>query len=458
MISRPGSAGVRTRVSCAEVWPGRAVGRASVSGVKVPRGSAVWARRGIIAVVLIAAAVIPGRASSQGSSKHCLGSSCTPDGSILWTHRLPGRWVAENGVAGTVPVSGDAYVTASENLAVLADGTLVAAYDARTGEAAWDTVLTGFAPGAVIVSVRAWSSVVAVGVEVPAASGSESWREAILSAATGLQLRSFPSSQLGGAVWAGKSSVVIVGTSAVTSYATTTGHVLWRRGIGRVAQAWKVSGRDLYVEQSVGGYLSASPVTALRRIDLQSGSEQAVRPDGPAFAGTLVAVVSGVALFSGASGLSGYSAQTGRLLWPLSARQQTPGTLELIDSYRRTAYVSSGNALTGLDVYTGQPASDPVRALSASLYAVTRGVALGLDQAQGDLGEAWGYDVVTHRVVWTSAALPWPHFFVDPAGLGGSVSSPLDITLLTTCAAVGTASGNNAAAPCLRPELAAIRY
>jgi hypothetical protein len=428
-----------------------------VSGVKVPRGTAVWTRRGIIAVVLIAAAVIPGRASSQ-ASKHCQGPDCTADGSILWTHRLPGRWVVENGVAGTVPLSGDAYVAAGENLAVLGDGTLVAAYEAGTGESAWDTVLTGFAPGAVIVSVRTWSSVVAVGVEVPATDGGESWREVILSAATGLQLWSLPSSQLGGAVWAGKSSVVIVGPGAVTSYSITTGRVLWRRGIGRVAQAWKVSGRDLYVEQTAGGYLSASPVTGLRRIDLQNGSERAVKPDGRAFAGTLVGVVGGVALFAGADGLSGYSAQSGRLLWPLSARQQIPGTLELIDSYRRTAYVSSGNALTGLDVHTGRAASDPVRALSASLYAVTRGVALGLDQAQGDLGEAWGYDVVTHRVVWTSTALPWPHFFVDPTGLSGSVSSPRDITLLTTCAAAGTASGSNAATPCLRPELAAIRY
>jgi hypothetical protein len=428
-----------------------------LSGVKVPRGSAVWTRRGIIAVVLIAAAVIPGRASSQ-ASKHCLGARCAPDGSILWTHRLPGKWVAENGVAGTVPLSGDAYVAATENLAVLGDGTLVAAYDATTGESAWDSVLTGFGPGAVIVSVRAWSSVVAIGVEAPAAYGIESWHEVILSAVTGDQLRSFPSSQLGGAVWAGKSSVVIVGTSAVTSYATATGRVLWRRFTGRVAQAWKVSGRYLYVEQSAGGYLSPSPVTGLRSIDLMTGSERAVRPTGRAFAGTLAGVVGGVALFAGANGLSGYSAGSGRLLWPLSVRQEMPGTLELIDSVRQTAYVSTGNTLTGLDVHTGRAVSDPVRALSASLYAITQGVALGLDQAQGDLGEAWGYDVLSHRVVWTSAALPWAHFFVDPTGLGGSVSSPRDITLLTTCAAAGAASGNNAAAPCLRPELAAIKY
>ncbi len=371
---------------------------------------------------------------------------------------LPGRWVAEDGVTGTVPESGDAYVAANANLAVLGDGALVAAYHARTGEPVWDSVLTGFGSGAAIVSVRAWPAVVAVGVEVPAASGGESWYAVIFSAATGTQLWSYPSAQLGGAVWAGKSSIVVIGTSAVTSYARATGRVLWRQATGRVAQAWKVSGRYLYMEETVGGYLSSSPVTALRRIDLQTGAEQAIRPRGRAFAGALAGVVGGVALFAGADGLSGYSAQSGRLLWPLSARQQRPGTLELIDSSTQTVYVSSGNTMVGLSARTGTAVSNPVPALSASLYAITNGVALGLDQAQGDLGEAWGYDVVTRRVVWTSAALPWPHFFVDPTGLGGSVSSPRGITLLTTCAAQGAASGNNAAPPCLRPELAAIRY
>jgi hypothetical protein len=401
--------------------------------------------------------VIPGRASSL-ASRHCLGSRCASAGSILWTHRLPGSWVAENGVTGTVPASGDAYVAANANLVVLGDGTLVAAYHAGTGESAWDTVLTGFGPGAAITSVRAWPLEVAVGVEVPAASGGQSWYQVTFSAATGAQLRSYPSAQLGGAVWAGRSTTVIVGASAVTSYDSATGRVLWRRFTGRVAQAWKVSGHYLYVEVTVGGDLSSSPVTALRRIDLETGTERAVRPPGRAFAGTLAGVTGGVALFAGADGLTGYSAQSGRLLWPVSARLRRPGTLELIDSSTQTAYVSSGGTLIGLNARTGLAVSGPVPALSASLYAITGGVALGLDQAQGGLGEAWGYDVMSHRVVWTSAALPWPHFFVDATGLGGSVSSPRGITLLTTCAAQGSASGNNAAAPCLRPELAAIKY
>ncbi len=428
-----------------------------MSGVKVPRGVATWTRRGILAVVLVAAAVIPGHASSQ-ASKHCLGARCAPEGSILWTHRLPGHWVAEDGVTGTVPADADAYVAANADLAVLGYGTLVAAYHARTGESAWDQVISGFGPGAAIVSVRAWPTMVAVGLEVPVADGSQGWYEVILSATTGAQLGTYPSAQLGGAVWAGKSTVVVVGASAVTSYAKATGRVVWRRATGQVAQTWKVSGRYLYIEETSGGSLSSSPVTALRQIDLQTGGERAIRPAGRAFAGTLVGIVGGVALFEGSGGLSGYSAQSGRLLWPLSARLQQPGTLELIDSSKPIVYVSSGDTLTGLNVSTGLPVSGPVPALSASLYAINSGVALGLDQAQGDLGEAWGYNVMSHRVVWTSAGLPWPHFFVDPTGLGGSISSPRGITLLTTCAAQGAASGNNAPAPCLRPELAAIKY
>jgi hypothetical protein len=455
VISRPGNAGVRTRALLGGL--ARSRGWKGVCQVKVSRGSATWARRGILAVVLVAAAVIPGHASSE-ASKHCPGERCAPTGSILWTRGLPGQWVAEDGVTGTVPESGDAYVAANANLAVLGDGTLVAAYHARTGEPLWDSLLTGFGPGAAIVSLRAWPAVVAVGVEVPATSGEQSWYAVIFSAGTGAQLASYPSAQLGGAVWAGKSSVVVVGSSAVTSYANATGRALWRQATGRVAQAWKVSGRYLYIEETAGGYLSSSPVTALRRIDLQNGAEQSIRPPGRAFAGTLAGVVGGVALFAGTDGLSGYSAQSGRLLWPLSSRQHQPGTLELIDTSTQTVYVSSGDTLIGLNVRTGKAVSRPVPALSASLYAITRGVALGLDQAEGDLGEAWGYDVVTRRVVWTSAALPWPHFFVDPTGLGGSVSSPRGITLLTTCAAQGAASGSNAATPCLRPQLTAIKY
>jgi hypothetical protein len=42
------------------------------------------------------------------------------------------------------------------------------------------------------------------------------------------------------------------------------------------------------------------------------------------------------------------------------------------------------------------------------------------------------------RVIWNSAALPWPHFFADPfapgeSGLGGSAAASGGMVVLTTC-------------------------
>jgi outer membrane protein assembly factor BamB len=361
--------------------------------------------------------------------------------------------VAQDGVGGTAPASGDAYVGVTTSIAVLGYGTSVSAYAARTGAPAWDTALAGLPPGAAIVSVRAWPAIVAVGVQAPTAQGGQSRSEVILSAATGAQIRTYPAAPFGGAVRADRVSTVIVGPSAVTSYANATGRVLWRRAIGKVAQTWKVDGPYLYVAETAGGYLSSSPVTALRRIDLRTGAERAIRPAGAAFAGSLAGAVGGVVLFSASAGLSAYSAQTGELLWP-----RRSAVLELIDQSPQVVYVSTGNAIVGLDANTDEPVGRPVSQLGESLYAIRNGVALGLDQAQGGLGEAWGYDMATRKVVWTSPSLPWPHFFVDPAGLGGSMGPPGGITVLTTCAAQGSAGTGNTPARCARPELAAIRY
>ena len=90
--------------------------------------------------------------------------------------------------------------------------------------------------------------------------------------------------------------------------------------------------------------------------------------------------------------------------------------------------------------------------MAAGLYAIRQGVALGLDQ--GALGVAWGYDMQTRRVVWTSGALPWPHFFVDSSGLGGSAGQDSSVTLVAICAA----EGGGVPAACAHPELTAIKY
>ena len=49
---------------------------------------------------------------------------------------------------------------------------------------------------------------------------------------------------------------------------------------------------------------------------------------------------------------------------------------------------------------------------------VRGGVALGLDG--GANGDGVGVDMAAGRVTWTSLALPWPHYFSDLSGLGGS--------------------------------------
>jgi outer membrane protein assembly factor BamB len=409
------------------------------------RDSATWTRRGLLAVVLLGAAIIPGRASSQ-TAAHCGGSRCIGSGSVLWSTRLTGAWVAEPGVTGTVPADGEAYAASAGRLAVLGAGTTVTGYDARTGHLSWRSALTGLSPGAAIISVRAWPAIIAVGVSAPAGQSGESRVEVILSAVTGRQIRSFPAAYYGGAVWASRTSTVIVGRHGVRGYANSTGRLLWQRGTGTAAQTWTVSGLDLYMAETAGGYLVSGPVTAIRQINLATGAEHVTHLGGR-FAGTLSAVVDGVVLLTGGSELRGYSIRTGELRW-----QRSAAALELVDPGKSIAYIAAGNSLFALRLSTGDLLGRPAQSVAAGLYAIRNGVALGLDQ--GALGVAWGYDMTTRRVVWTSAALPWPHFFADSSGLGGSAGQDSAVTLLATCAA----EGGGVPAVCQRPELAAIRY
>jgi hypothetical protein len=370
---------------------------------------------------------------------------------VLWTSGLSGSWLAEDGVAGTVPRQGEAYVASAGDVAVLAYGTTVTGYQTRTGQVRWQADLSQLAAGSSIDSVRAWPTAVAVGVSVPTRQGGEVREELVLSAATGGQLRSYPAADYGGAALASTYSAVIVGPNAVTDYVNKSGRVIWRHATGTAAQAWMVSGKDLYVTQTSNGYLSSSPVTALSQIDMHTGARRVIRPRGHAFAGTLAAVADGVLLFTGNGELSAYRAQTGLRLW-----RRASAVLELVDQSRKSIYIATGDNLTALDVTTGRALGRPASSVSASLYAVKDGVALGLDD--NALGEAWGYSMSARKAVWTSASLPWPHFFVDLTGLGGSISRGSAVTLVTTCAGTGGAISGSRSAPCSRPELAAIRY
>ena len=448
--------------------------------MRVARGPATWAKRAFVAIVLVGAAVIPGRASS-GEPQHCAGIRCRAAGSILWTAGLPGLWLAEPGVSGTVPGKVGAYAATGGGVAVIAAGTGVNAFDEQTGKRLWRVALTGLPDGSAVVGVRAFQQVIAVGVAPPArlvasqgrSSGSGQSRagasrhlasgvgryEVILSAATGRQIRIYPAATYGGAVAADSGRTVIVGTDAITAYENATGRIRWSRAIGPAGQAWRVTGDMIYF---AGASADPAGQTTLRRIDLLTGNE--VKRTLSTLAGTAPGSLSdaagNVVLFSGSAGVAAYDGSTGKLLWCManstSCRTRRFADVELTDSGQpASAYLASGNRLLGVNMLTGHQLSSAPISVASSLYAVVSGVALGLDE--DGLGEAWGYKLATRRIVWTSASLPWPHYFVDLSGLGGSISPGSTIALLATCAAVGAALSANSAPVCRRPELEAVR-
>jgi outer membrane protein assembly factor BamB len=192
-------------------------------------------------------------------------------------------------------------------------------------------------------------------------------------------------------------------------------------------------------------------VTALRRINLRTGAQRLIRPSAHAFAGTLSLAFDGVVLFTGATGITAYRAATGTRLW-----HRRTGLPESVDAAQQRLYLLAGNALLGVDPVTGARRAkvSGANAESAGLYGVRGGAVLGLDR--GALGKAWGYSVDTKRVLWTSGPLPWPHYFVDPSGIGGSTSPGSDGLLLAICAELGPPPAPKAPQSCLRPELTAI--
>jgi outer membrane protein assembly factor BamB len=416
------------------------------SGVRKARWSPRLARRSLLAVVLIAAAVLPGHAFGL-SARSCT-VRCAAAGALRWSKPLPGSWIAKAGVGGTVPQQGEAYAAAGTAVAAVGFGLRVAAFQVRTGEPLWTTTVAGFPAGSSIVSVRVWPSVVTAGVAFPRRHGRGTARaEVLLNSATGRQLRSYPAAAYGGAVAGDASATIVVGPTAVTSYANRTGRVRWVRPTGKVPQAWQVDGGQLYVTVAQGGYLGSAPVTAVRRISVRTGAEALIKPAGTPFAGTLTGAFDGVVLFSGAGGLSGYSGQTGQLLW------QQPGVLLTgADEVRGTLYVTRHSQLIGVDPQTGSRVTRRSVPGSTGLYGIRRGVALGLDL--GPRGDAWGYDLAVRRVVWTTPALPWPHYFVDLSGIGGSADPASGTVLLITCSRLGAASA--AGQSCLRPDLVAV--
>ena len=488
------------------------------------RGWHGWRRRGVLIGVLVVIAFAPGQASGAPSSG-CGRSHCGIAGTVRWARPLPGSWIAETDVLGTVPAappatgqsgtgqsgtgqpgtgqpgtgqpgtgqpgtgqpgtaqpgtgqsgtaqpgtgqSGtaqpgtgqpgtgqpateQAYAAAGTTVAALGFGMTVYGYDARTGHPLWMTALSGFPSGYRIVSVRVWPGVVTVGVAGAPAAGAAAGpqRAVVLSAGSGRQLRAFAAAPFGGAITADAGHTVVIGPTAVTCYANATGRVSWTRPTGPATQDWQTGGGYLYLSDAAGGYLGTSPVTLLRRISLRTGAERLIRPAAGSFTGRLSAALDGVVLFSGAQGVTAYGGSTGKFLWRRAGAE--PDSVDLV---QRLFYLTVGNALTGLQPWTGRVEAEVSGADgsgSAGVYGVRGGVALGLDE--GPLGQAWGYDVASQRVIWNTRTLPWPHYFVDLSGIGGSADPGSGSVLLTACEQRIQVGGTQI---CQRPELVLI--
>lgn len=425
-----------------------------------------WLRRGALAAILVGAVLFPGRAPSV-ASRPCRGGECPADGAMRWSRQLTGAWIAENGPEGTTFGPSQAYAAVGGDVAAVGFGLSVDAYDEGSGFPRWTAALSGLPAGSAIVSVRAWRGVITVGTAVASAaraaapagggvagrSGVRAPRlEVVLNAVTGKQIRIYPAATYGGAVSASLSRTVIIGPNSVTAYDNATGLPIWRDAIGRSQQAWRLDGSSLFVTISAQGVIGTAPVTAVRQIYLQTGDERLIRPTRGPFVGTFTGAIDGVLLFSSADGLSGYAVDSGRS-W------RRPGAVFVgADPVQLVLYADIGSSLVGIDPLTGRNVPGSEVPGPPGTYSVRNGIALGLDT--GANGAAWGYSIARRRVVWTTRSLPWPHYFVDLSGVGGSSDPVNGVVLLATCARTGppvrvpaTISGGFT---CVRPMLVAI--
>ena len=364
---------------------------------------------------------------------------------VRWTAPLYGAWNVAPGLAGTVPASGLAYASVGGGLAAVGAGLTVTAYSSRTGMLEWQDTLTGFPAGAAIVSVRAWPGEVTAGVSYrPAGGGAPRRTEVALSGTDGAQSGRYPAGAFGGAAAGSQKYTVVVGATAVTSYDNATGRIRWRRPTGPVAQAWRTDGKWLYVAESPDGFVDSAPVSALRRIDVSTGAELVVRPlESLSFQGMLSTAFDGVVLFSSAAGVSAYHGATGAPLW--SAHGAVP---EGTDHSRPRIYLTEGSNLVGVDPRTGRvkaTASGSAVNGAAGVYVVRNGVALGLDQ--GGSGDAWGYNLAVQRVTLAAPGLPWPHYFVDLSGVGGSADPASNLVIIAACRQLAPAPPTPSAPP-----------
>jgi hypothetical protein len=404
-------------------------------------GTSPRLRRWALAAVLLAVALVPypSPGGSSGVPVAACRSGCrsgSVPSMIRWTQPLPGSWQVLSGLTGTVPASGLAYVSVGYGVAAVGMGLTVYGYSSKNGDPLWSDTLTGFPADATIVSVRAWSGEVTAGVSYTSA-GHLRRSEVVIPGSTGLPSGRYPAATYGGAVDGSARYTVVVGTTAVTSYDNATGHVRWTLPTGRVPQAWHADGSTLYVAQSATGFVGSAPVTAVLKIDMATGAEIMVRPlEALSYAGTLSIASDGVVVFSSAAGVTAYDGSTGVLLWSVHGAV-TEGT----DPRKNRIYLTTGSDLVAVDPQTGRvtaTVSGSAANGSAGMYVVRDGVVLGLDQGAG--GDAWGYNLGAQRVTLAASGLPWPHYFVDLSGVGGSADPGSDLVVIAACMQVAPSS------------------
>jgi hypothetical protein len=206
---------------------------------------------------------------------------------------------------------------------------------------------------------------------------------------------------------------------------------------GQAAPAWRTDGGMLYLAVSATGFLGSAPVTALRQVNLATGTQILVQPvDGFSFGGTLSGAFDGAVLFTTTRGVTAYDGTTGAELW--SAAGTVP---EGTDPAKGLLYLNRGGNLIAVNPLSGQvTATISGSAVNGpgGLYTVRDGEALGLDQGSG--GDAWGYDVAAQRVTLAAGGLGWPHYFVDLSDVGGSADPASDLVVIAACTELAPSS------------------
>ena len=286
------------------------------------------------------------------------------------------------------------------------------------------------------MSVRTWPGEVTAASPTPG-PGIWSAPRWSISGLTGTESGRYPAAVFGGAVGGSALYTVIVGPTAVTSYDNATGRVRWRLATGPVPQAWRTDGRDAVrgrIRRRVPGFGAGHraapdrPARPARRSssgrwrDSRSPARSAPRSTAwccsPRGRGDRVRrhdrSVAVVHRRGGARGL------------PTRAAADLP---------------DPGSNLIAVDPLTGQvTATVSGSAVTGRRACTWSGTVWRSGSTRAPNGDAWGYDIGAQRVTLAAAGLPWPHYFVDLSGVGGSADPASNLVVIAACTQLAPSS------------------